>query len=245
LGKAVLLNDWTAIALYLGFILVVGLPLVLLKAFANLPFEVARKLYHLLITLSIFPLVRLFDAWYMALLAVLVFALIAYPALVLLERAPFYRRIAVERESGEFKRSLIIVQASIALLLLVFWGILGEAGKYIVVAAVMAWGLGDAAAALVGKSMGGRRITHPYIDGKKTYAGTFAMAVTAGLAVFFTLLAETGQPWQVSLAVALLVAPLSAVVELFSRRGMDTLTVPISTGLAVLLLMALYSFLGS
>jgi hypothetical protein len=62
--------------------------------------------------------------------------------------------------------------------------------------------------------------------------------------VFLTLLFYAGEPWQVSLAVALLVAPVCAIVELFSHRGMDTLTVPISTGLAVLVVMRLVSALG-
>jgi phytol kinase len=75
--------------------------------------------------------------------------------------------------------------------------------------------------------------------------GTQAMYVTAGLAIFFTFLIYAGQPWHVSLTVALLVAPVCAVVELFSNQGMDTLTVPISTGLAVLSLMSLFSFLGA
>jgi hypothetical protein len=52
--------------------------------------------------------------------------------------------------------------------------------------------------------------------------GTQAMFVTAGLAIFFTFLFYAGQPWQVSLTVALLVAPVCAAVELFSNRGMDT-----------------------
>lgn len=69
------------------------------------------------------------------------------------------------------------------------------------------------------------------------------MFVTAGLAIFFTFLIYVGQPWYVSLLVALVVAPVSAIVELFSNRGMDTLTVPISTGLAILSLMALFSIL--
>ncbi len=108
----------------------------------------------------------------------------------------------------------------------------------------MAWGFGDAAAALVGKSIGRRRILHPRIEGTKTYEGTLAMYVTAGLAIFFTLLIYAGQSWYVSLAVALLVAPVCAVVELFSSRGMDTLTVPLTAGFAILPLMSLFSFLG-
>jgi len=70
------------------------------------------------------------------------------------------------------------------------------------------------------------------------------MLVVAGLAIFFTLLLYAGQTWQVSAAVALLVAPVGAAVELFSRRGMDTLTVPLSVGASVLALMLALSLAG-
>jgi phytol kinase len=241
----VLHNDLIGLGLYIGFLIVIGLPTLLLKASFNVPFEVMRKMYHLVITLSIFPLVKLFSTWYMAVLAAFMLVLIAYPLLRLVENSSLYKRIAVERQGGEFKRSLIIVQVSIAFMIFVFWGLLGTEWKYVAVVAVMAWGLGDAAAALVGKNFGRRRILHPRIEGTKTMEGTQAMFVTAGLAIFFTFLIYAGQPWQVSLAIALLVAPVCAIVELFSNRGMDTLTVPISTGLAVLLLMSLFSFLGA
>jgi phytol kinase len=216
----------------------------LFKARCKLPFEVTRKLYHLVITLSIFPLVTVFRTWYAAVLAVFLFALVVYPILKQLERSGFYRRVAVERAGGEFKSSLIIAQASMALLLFLFWGLLGSDWKFIAAVAVMAWGFGDAAAALVGKAFGRRRIHHPRVGGAKTFEGTLAMYVTAGLAVFFTLLLYAGQPWLASLAVALLVAPVSAVVELFSKRGLDTLTVPVSTGLAVLTWLQLFAVLG-
>lgn len=237
-------NDLTALGLYLGCILAAGLPAVLLKARFNLPFELTRKLYHLVITLSIFPLVKFFSAWYTAVLAAVLFAVLVYPLLLLVERSPLYRRIAVERAGGEFKSSLLVVQASLALLLLIFWGLLGAEWKYVAVVAVMAWGLGDAAAALVGKNFGRRRIRHPRIEGTKTVEGTRAMFLTSALAIFLTLLLYAGQPWTLSAAVALLVAPVCALVELFSRRGLDTLTVPVSAGLAVLTLMALFSSLG-
>jgi len=240
----VLHNDLIGVGLYIGFLVVLGLPMVLLKLYFNVPFEVMRKMCHLVITLSIFPLVMLFSTWYMAVLAAFMLVFIAYPLLALVENSSLYKRIAVEREGGEFKRSLIIVQVTIALIIFAFWGLLGTEWKYVAVVAVMAWGFGDAAAALVGKNFGRRRILHPRIEGTKTMEGTQAMFVTAGLAIFFTFLIYAGQPWHVSLAVALLVAPVSAIVELFSNRGMDTLTVPISTGLAVLSLMSLFSFLG-
>jgi phytol kinase len=119
-------------------------------------------------------------------------------------------------------------------------------GYFIIAAvAVMAWGFGDAAAALVGKNFGRRRILYPRIEGAKTYERTLAMFIVAGLAVFLTLLMYAGQPWQVSLAVATLVAPVSATVELFSQRGMDTLNVPISVAFLVLPLVSLFTFLGA
>lgn len=237
-------NDWLGLGLYLGFLVAVGLPTVLLKARFNVPFELIRKMYHMVITLSIFPLVMFFSHWYMAVMAAFSLVLIAYPLLKAAEKTSFYRRIAVERAGGEFKSSLIIVQATIALMIFVFWGLLGMEWKFVAVVAVMAWGFGDAAAALIGKKFGRRRITHPKIEGAKTVEGTQAMFITAALAIFFTLLVYAGQPWHTSLAVALLVAPVCAAVELFSNRGMDTLTVPISTGLAVLTLMSIFSFLG-
>lgn len=237
-------NDLLGLGLYLAFLIALGLPAILLKAIFDIPFEVIRKTYHLVIMLSIFPLLRLFSVWYMAVLAASLLVILAYPLLALLEKRAFYRRIAAERSGGEFKNSLVIVQASMSILILLFWGLLGAEWKYVAVVAVMAWGLGDAAAALVGKRFGRHRIRHPRIEGAKTMEGTQAMYVTAALAIFATLLIYAGQTWQVSLAVALLVAPVSAVVELFSRRGMDTITVPISTGLAVLTLMSLISYLG-
>ena len=62
-------NDLIGLVLFLGYIIAMGLPMILLKACFNVPFEVMRKMYHLVITLSIFPLVNLFNAWYMAVLA--------------------------------------------------------------------------------------------------------------------------------------------------------------------------------
>ena len=74
--------------------------------------------------------------------------------------------------------------------------------------------------------------------------GTFAMFVVAGLAIFFTLLIYAGHPWQMSLAVAALVAPVCATVELLSSRGMDTLTVPLATAFTILSWISLFSFMG-
>src|SRR5512145_310153 len=153
-------KDLIGFGLFIGYFVIAALPLLLLKMHIDVPFELTRKMYHFVITLSIFPLLNLFSTWYAALLAALAFALLVYPVLALVERSSLYKRIAVERTDGEFKNSLMIVQLSLATLIFVFWGLLGDAWQYIAVVAVMAWGFGDAAAALVGKTYGRRRIQH-------------------------------------------------------------------------------------
>ncbi|MBN2393695.1 MAG: phosphatidate cytidylyltransferase [Anaerolineae bacterium] len=237
-------NDLIGFGLFIGYFIVAGLPLILLKANSKTPFEVARKMYHFVIVLSIFPLLNLFSTWYVAVLAALAFLLIVYPVLALVEHSTLYKRIAVERECGEFKRSLGIVQLSLALLITIFWGLLGIDWQYVAVVAVMAWGFGDAAAALVGKKFGRRKIQHPRVAGTKTIEGTLAMYVVAGLSIFLTLLIYAGRPWYVSIVVAALVAPVCSIVELFSPNGMDTITVPLSAAFAIFPLMSLFSFLG-
>lgn len=237
-------NNLLGFGIFLGYFVVAGLPPILLRMFFKMPFEITRKMYHMVIALSILPLTMLFRAWYMAVFAVLAFLGLVYPILTLVERSAVYQRFSVERNQGEFKSSFIVVQLSIALVIAIFWGGLGSEGRYLAVVAILAWGFGDAAAALVGKTVGRRRIRHPWVDGKKTYEGTLAMYLVAGLAILFTLRFYGSHNWLTSLAVAALVAPISAAVELVSRRGMDTITVPISSGLTALVILIIFSLLG-
>jgi phytol kinase len=235
---------WIGFVLYLGYFVAAALAALAVRSWLAPPFEVMRKALHLIVTMSIFPLLHLFDTWYAAVGAAAALVLLAYPALALVEASPRFRRLAVERRGGEFKRSLVIVQLAFIALIVVFWGLLGPDARFIAVAAVMAWGFGDAAAALVGTSLGRRRIRHPWVKGKKTVEGTAAMLVVAGAALGLTLALYAGQPPASSFVVALLVAPLCAGVEVVSDGGTDTLTVPLSTSAAILSVLALVSAWG-
>ena len=237
-------NDIIGLGLYFAYFVAAALLALLFKRYIKVPSELFRKMLHLVITLSILPLLKLFSAWYIAVLAALLLVVIIYPVLTRVEKTTFFKGFAPERKGGEFKNSLVIVQLSFVLLITVFWGLLGVDYHYIAIVAVMAWGFGDGAAALVGKAIGRRRIRSRLIEGTKTVEGTHAMLVVAGLTIFLTLLIYAGQPWYVSLAVGALVAPVCAAVELFSSRGMDTLTVPLVTAFSVLSLMSLFSFLS-
>ena len=201
---------------------------------------------HVAYSLSVFILLRLFSTWYMAVAAAFVLVLLAYPALYFLEKTSVYKRLFVDRtdRGGELRKQLLYVQLSFAILILLFWGILGAKWQYMVAVAVMAWGFGDAAAALVGKFLGKRTIIHAWVEGAKTHEGSMAMMLAAFVAVFLTLLFLSELSWYISLLVALVVAPISAVVELFSKRGTDTLTIPLATAAVAFPLVVLFAYLG-
>lgn len=217
-----------------------------LKVRSNIPTEVVRKMQHIAYSLSIFLLLTLFTTWYFAVAGAFLLVLIGYPALYFLEGSRAYRKLFVDRTSrgGELRRQLLYVQLSFAALILLFWGLLGSDWRYLAAVPVMGWGFGDAAAALVGKSFGRTFFAHRHIDGSKTFEGTSAMIVTAAAALFLTLHLYADKPWHVSLIVSLLVAPVCGIVELFSRRGLDTLTVPLTAAACVIPLLHLFALLG-
>jgi len=240
-------GDLIGAAILLGYYLLFAVLLpTILKTKLGFPTELVRKIQHIVYSLSIFLLLELFSSWWVAIAAASLLAVVAYPALILVERFPWYRRTFVDRtkRGGELRQQLLYVQAMFALLIAVFWGLLGPDWRYIAAVAVMAWGFGDAAAALYGKAFGRRRVYHELVDVGKTYEGTGAMMVCAGAAAFLTLVFYAGQPWLGALLISLAVAPLAGVVELFSRRGTDTLTVPLAAAVLVMPLTYLFSLVG-
>lgn len=217
-----------------------------LKVKLGVPTEYVRKIQHVVYSLSIFLLLELFSSWYMAIAAAFSLVIVGYPVLLLVEKTAWYRKTFVDRtkKGGELRRQLLYVQLSFAMLIAIFWGLFGLDWRYVIAVAIMAWGLGDAAAALIGKAFGRHRVIHYLIDVGKTYEGTAAMAAFAALGIFITLFTYGGQSWYVSLLIAVLVAPLCGIIELFSRRGSDTLTVPISAAFSIMPLIYLFYWLG-
>ncbi|NLK00018.1 MAG: phosphatidate cytidylyltransferase [Clostridia bacterium] len=241
------MNDLMAALILIAYYLVglVAIP-TMLKAWSKLPDEIIRKIQHVGYSLSVFILLRFFSTWYMAVAAAFVLVILAYPALLLIEKTAFYKKYFVDREKrgGELRKQLLFVQLSFALLIFLFWGLLGVQRHYMAAAAVMAWGFGDAAAALIGKFYGKRNVIHAWVEGAKTKEGTLAMGITAFFAIFLTLIFYGGLPWYICLLTALVAAPVCAFVELFSHGGMDTLTVPFAAAAVIFPLVYLFSYLG-
>ncbi len=228
-----------------GYFIGVILVMFVLKKLCKLPREVFRKTLHIFAVMSILVVLAACAQWQGALLAVLAFAAIVYPALAWLERLPVYGRILPERKPGEIKKSLLLYFLMMGLLIAVFWGWLGAQWKYIILVAMMAWGFGDASAALIGKAFGRHPIRHRWVDGKKTAEGTASMWAVSGVVIFVATVLRSGAPWYVCLLIAALVAPICALVELISKGGTDTVTVPVTAGFLLFIAFRAFALVGA
>jgi dolichol kinase len=211
----------------------------LLRRTVAVPREVFRKTLHVIPLGSIFVLVYAFATWWASVLGAVLFAAAVYPALAFAERIPGYAELLTERKQGEIKKSLLVVFGMFAVLLSLCWGHLGE--KYLVIASVFAWGLGDAAAALVGKRFGRHYIEGKLVEGRKSLEGTLAMFAVSFISVLMVLLLHGSLAWYGCVQTAALTAAACAVVELYTKGGMDTLTCPFAAAFIMIPLVRFWS----
>ena len=115
----------------------------------------------------------------------------------------------------------------------VFWGVFGADRLYIAIGAIMAWGPGDAVAAIVGRNFGRHKLQGKHIEGVKSVEGSVGMAVTSFACLLPVLLTMSELPILVSLIISLVTAPIASLTELFTKRGWDTVTVPVASALVL------------
>lgn len=221
----------------LYFVLAAGAA-ALLRQFTRIPDEPFRKLLHGLLLGSLLIWTLNFRTWWLCALSALGFAGAVYPVLVALERWPRYSTFLTERRAGELKSSLLLVFVMYAAVIAVCWGLAGE--KLAALCAIYAWGIGDAAAALVGKRFGRHGLTGPHIEGRKSVEGTAAMFAASLVSVLALLLLRGGMPWYGYAVTSLVTAAVSATVELFSLRGNDTIFCPLAAMAVLLPLICLF-----
>ena len=239
-----LLKFLIGFGIFVGYYAIVVFLFLVIKLLFHPPRELFRKMLHIMCAMSIFLLFHEFDIWYLAILNLVLFSLALYPIIHYLERFPRVMEVLVQRKKGEIRSSLVIIFAAMSILIAIFWGWLGEQWKFIVIASIMAWGFGDATAALIGKAYGKNIVKSRFTDGKKTAEGTTAMAFVAFAAIFIVLLIYTSFSWGLCLLAALVVAPICAIIELISHHGFDTITVPLSAAISLYFIIMLFSFMG-
>lgn len=216
----------------LAYFIIAASSALVLRKLVKIPKELFRKLLHFILLGSAPLLLYAFSSWQNAVLGSALFAIIVYPALALAERIEGYSRLFVERESGEIKRSLMLVFGMISIVIFLCWGMLDA--KYLALAVILSWGLGDAAAALIGKKYGRHHFKGKYIDEKKTFEGTFAMFVVSFFTVFFVLIVNVNLPLYGYFLIAAISSAVVSLVELSTKNGFDTLTCP-AANLAIMI----------
>ena len=221
--------------LYWGYIIVLAVSLIVLRFTARVPDYIFRKLLHIVAFTSILPLVLGTEDWRAAVLVELIFLAVVIAALHFFEKFAFYSGLFVEKGKHEVITSFIMLFSLLTILMAVFWGGCGPDYAYISVAAVMAWGPGDAAAAIVGRNWGKHKLTGSHIEGVKSVEGTVAMGVTSFVCTLVTLLLMAPMGPLYAVAVSAVIAPVAALVELNTKHGLDTVTVPIAASLILAL----------
>ena len=201
----------------------------------RLPSYVFRKLLHFVAFTSVSLMLLAAGSWQAAALTSVLIAAALYPVLAALESASWYGNLFVQKSPGEIKRSLLLLFLMFAALISVAWGVFGE--PHLAAAAILMWGTGDAAAALVGIPCGKHKVRCRFTDGKKSWEGSFAMLVVSFLSGMIILLLEKKTGFPQALLMAALGALLGTATELFSPSEYDTVTVP-AVIIVVLLIIA-------
>lgn len=208
----------------------------------RVPNEIFRKILHLVLLGALVVWLYVYPTWGYAVISAMAFALLVYPVLILAEKIQGYSAFVTERKSGELKSSLLLVFLMFSIVTAVGWGVFHD--RFLTLAAIFAWGLGDAAAALIGKRFGRHHLEGNHIEGRKSLEGSAAMFVVSIVSVWWILRLRGGLSGVGCLVSAVVAAAVSTVVELFSMHGNDTLFCPLGAMAALLPMLYLWGGLG-
>lgn len=221
----------------LGRLVLYIIPCVLIllpvRFLTKVPSFVFRKLLHIVAFTCFTVMTLAAESWQAAVLTSVIIAVAIYPLLAAFEGRSWYAKLFVEKSPGEIKKSLLMLFFMFAAVIAVAWGMLGK--PYIAAAAILMWGTGDAAAALVGIPFGRHKVKFPPINGRKSWEGTAAMLLVSFFAVCGLLCLWGGCPYSI-IPFVLFGAVTGAATEMFSPSEWDTVTVPAAV-LTVLLLL--------
>ena len=228
-----LLEFLEVFGIYIGYIVAMATILIVVRFTTKVPDYIFRKLLHIVAFTSILPLAYSTNIWWIAVTVEIFFLILVLAGLWFLEKFPFYQKLFVEKAEHEVIISFITLFCLMALMLAVFWGGLGAEHEYIAIAAIMAWGPGDAVAAIVGKKFGKHKLQGKMIEGIKSVEGSVGMALTSFVCVLPILLLMSHHPWYISLAFSCAISLIASLTELFTKKGWDTITVPIVSALVL------------
>ena len=209
----------------------------LLRKLCTIPDELFRKILHFILLGAYIPLCFAFEKWWMATIFALALIAILFPALFFAQKIPMFSSFVNERKEGEFKSSMVYAVGMMAFSTFVCWGVFGD--KYLVLASIYAWGVGDAFAALVGKRFGKHKINWKLADGKKSVEGSLAMFLCALVSVFTALSVRGGINAFACILISIIAAIVCTVAEMCTKNGLDTIICPVSAMIVIIPLVVL------
>ena len=230
-----LLNGAGIVCIY--FVVVASIILTL-RWFIKIPDELFRKTLHFILLISYVPFAFAFETWWLSVGLAVVLEILIYPILAWAEHLSAFSSFVNERKKGEFKHSLLLAFTMLAVCNTVCWGLLGD--KYLGLACMYAWGVGDAFAALVGKRFGRHKITWKHADRHKSVEGSAAMFVSSAIAVACVLLAHNHLSTAAYIVIPIAGAGTATLVEMITKDGKDTIYCPAAAMAVMIPLMALF-----
>ena len=205
-----------------------------IRFLTRLPSFIFRKLLHIVAFTCVSLMILAAHSWQAAALASVIIAAVIYPLLMAAEHERWYPRLFVEKKPGEIKKSMLMLFLMFAALIAVCWGVFGK--PQLAATAILMWGTGDAAAALVGIPFGKHKVKSKLTDGKKSWEGSTAMLIVSLMAGTGMLTLAQGMSVLHALPISFIAALLGTATELFSPSEYDTVTVPTVIAAALLLL---------
>ena len=217
---------------FLAYILPTLAILIPIRFLTKVPPFVFRKLLHIAAFTFSSLMILVSQSWQATALACLIAMLIIYPVLTICEKETWYAELLIQKSPGEVKRSMFMIFFMVAAVVAAAWGAFGQ--QKLAAAAILMWGTGDAAAALIGIPFGKHKVKSRWTDGKKSWEGSIAMLSVSFVCGLGMLLWGQKQAWPHALLSAGLAAILGTAAELFSPSEYDTVTVPLMITAALL-----------
>ena len=221
-----------AVSIIVRYIAPIPVIAIILRRFWKMPDELFRKLLHFTLMLVYIPLITAFETWWLAALFATAILFFICGLMAVFSRLPAFSAFVNERRKGEYLHSSVLALVMMIAFVCICWGWLGE--KYLVLACIYAWGVGDGFAALIGKRFGKHKLRLKWADPHKSVEGSAAMFVCSTLSVLAVLLTRGGMSFGGCLLVACTGTAVSTFVEMCTKNGFDTVTCPIAALLVIL-----------
>ena len=209
------------------FLFIIPCVLVLLpiRFLTRVPSYIFRKLLHMIAFTCFTVMMLTAEGWECAALTSVIVAVLIYPLLSLFEQESWYDNLFVQKSPGEIKRSLLMLFFMFAAVIAVAWGFFHD--PHAAAAAILMWGVGDAAAALVGIPLGKHKVYFKPVNGKKSWEGSGTMFAASTLVGITFFCAYCNYSPGAAVPCALVMGAAGTFAELISPSEWDTVTVPV------------------